>query len=199
MNVLPTDLPGVLILEPQVHRDGRGFFLESYQAARYADAGITARFVQDNHSRSMHGTLRGLHAQRRWPQCKLIRVVHGEIFDVVVDIRVGSPTFGRWTGVTLSADNFRQCYVPPNFAHGFCVVSDWADVEYKCTDFYDASDEMRLLWNDPELAIRWPVQDPLLSEKDRAASPLAVLRPLLPVYDAESPSAIAEKDERNAR
>ena len=185
MNVLPTDLPGVLILEPQVHRDDRGFFLESYQAARYADVGITARFVQDNHSRSIHGTLRGLHAQRRRPQCKLIRVVHGEIFDVVVDIRVGSPTFGRWIGVTLSADNFRQCYVPPNFAHGFCVVSDWADVEYKCTDFYDASDEMRLLWNDPELAIRWPVEHPLLSEKDRTASPLAVLRPVLPVYDAE--------------
>jgi dTDP-4-dehydrorhamnose 3,5-epimerase len=187
MKVVPTDLPGVLVVEPQVHRDERGFLLESYQAARYADAGITAPFVQDNHSRSIKGTLRGLHAQRRRPQCKLIRVLHGEIFDVVVDIRVGSPTFGRWVGITLSAENFRQCYVPRDFAHGFCVVSDWAEVEYKCTDYYDPTDELRVAWNDPELAIRWPIEDVLLSEKDREASTLAVLRPVLPVFEAATP------------
>jgi dTDP-4-dehydrorhamnose 3,5-epimerase len=180
--IIPTELPGVVVVEPEVHRDGRGFFVESYHAAKYAEAGIPARFVQDNHSRSVRGTLRGLHAQRRRPQGKLIRVVYGEIFDVVVDVRVGSPTFGRWVGFTLTAANFQQCWVPPNFAHGFCVLSDWAELEYKCTEFYDPSDEIRLLWNDPDLAITWPVRDPHLSEKDRAASSLAALRPVLPTY-----------------
>ena len=199
MNVLTTELPGVLILEPQVHRDDRGFFVESYQAARYAAAGIDVPFVQDNHSRSMQGTLRGLHAQRRRPQCKLIRVLQGEIFDVVVDVRVGSPTFGRWVGVALSAENFRQCYVPGDFAHGFCVVSEWAEVEYKCSELYDPSDEVRLLWNDPELAIRWPMREPLLSEKDRAASSLAALRPMLPTYLPQPRRTSGEKGESNGR
>ena len=181
MHFLHTALPGVLVIEPDVHRDGRGFFLETYHAEKYAAGGVAAVFVQDNHSRSVGRTLRGLHAQRRRPQGKLVRAVHGEIFDVVVDIRRGAPTFKQWIGVTLSADNFRQCYVPPGFAHGFCVLSEWAEIEYKCTDFYDPADELRLLWSDPDVAIAWPVSDPLLSDKDRAALPLAALWETLPV------------------
>jgi dTDP-4-dehydrorhamnose 3,5-epimerase len=179
---IATELPGVIVVEPTIHRDDRGFFLETYHAARYAAAGIPTQFVQDNHSRSIRGTLRGLHAQRRHPQGKLVRVVSGEVFDVVVDVRVGSPAFGRWIGVSLTAANFRQCWIPAGFAHGFCVLSDWAELEYKCTDFYDAGDEIRLLWNDPELGIRWPIEQPTLSEKDASASTLAELRPDLPVY-----------------
>jgi dTDP-4-dehydrorhamnose 3,5-epimerase len=182
MKFVETELPGVIVIEPDVHRDGRGFFLETYHTRKYAEGGIPATFVQDNHSRSVRGTLRGLHAQRRRPQGKLVRVLQGEIFDVVVDIRRGSPTFGRWIGVNLSAENFRQCYIPPNFAHGFCVTSDWAESEYKCTDFYDPADEIRLLWNDPDLGIGWPVTAPLLSEKDRAAQPLTALMDRLPAY-----------------
>ncbi|GIW42784.1 MAG: dTDP-4-dehydrorhamnose 3,5-epimerase [Candidatus Binatia bacterium] len=182
MRVVQTELPGVVVIEPEVHRDERGFFLETFHARRYAAHGLPDAFVQDNHSRSVRGTLRGLHAQLRRPQGKLVRVVAGEIWDVAVDIRRGSPWFKRWTAVTLSSANFRELYVPPGFAHGFCVTSEVAEVEYKCTDFYDPEGELRLLWNDPELAIPWPVEDPLLSPKDRAARTLRELESVLPVY-----------------
>jgi dTDP-4-dehydrorhamnose 3,5-epimerase len=189
-----TELPGVILVEPTIHRDDRGFFLESYHAARYTAAGIPGPFVQDNHSRSVRGTLRGLHAQRHRPQGKLVRAVYGEVFDVVVDIRVGSPTFGRWIGMSLTAANFRQCYVPPGFAHGFCVLSDWAELEYKCTDFYDPRDEIHLLWNDPDLAIQWPVAHPTLSEKDAAGKTLAELRPDLPACGNDPEAVIRQPD-----
>jgi len=179
MKLIPSGLPGVIIVEPDVHRDSRGFFLESYHARNYQEAGIDEVFVQDNHSRSVGGTLRGLHAQYRKPQAKLVRVLAGEIFDAAVDVRRGSPTFGRWVGVTLSAENCRQVYVPRGFAHGFYVVSEVADVEYKVTDFYDPGGELTLAWNDPEIAITWPTQSPLVSEKDRAGLPLRMLLALL--------------------
>jgi len=182
MKVLPTALPGVIVIEPDVYRDERGFFLESYHAQRYAAVGVPTGFVQDNQSRSVRGTVRGLHAQRSRPQGKLVQVLQGEIFDVVVDIRRGSPTFGRWISVALSGENFRQCYIPPDFAHGFCVTSESALFEYKCTDFYDPSDELRVLWNDPAIGVAWPVDAPHLSDKDRAAPPLAALMDVLPVY-----------------
>jgi dTDP-4-dehydrorhamnose 3,5-epimerase len=166
MKFLPTELSGVIIVEPDLYRDSRGFFLETYHAHKYAEGGIADPFVQDNHSRSVRGTLRGLHAQHAHPQGKLVRVLHGEIFDVAVDVRRGSPTFKHWLGVTLSADNFRQIYVPPGFVHGFCVVSDLAEVEYKCTDFYYPGDEMGIAWNDPDIGISWPLDHPQLSEKD---------------------------------
>jgi dTDP-4-dehydrorhamnose 3,5-epimerase len=180
MRFTPTELPEVLIIEPDVYRDARGFFLETFQERKYREGGIAAAFVQDNHSRSMRGTLRGLHAQRTRPQGKLIRVIEGEIFDVAVDIRKGSPTFRRWVGVTLSADDFRQCWVPQGFAHGFCVTSDVAEVEYKCTDLYDPADEIGFLWNDPDVGVRWPVADPILSEKDARAPTLRDLLDRLP-------------------
>lgn len=167
MRFLATELPGVILIEPDVHKDARGFFLETYHRRKYQEGGIPGDFVQDNHSHSVRGTLRGLHAQRRRPQGKLVRAVEGEIYDVAVDARPGSATFGRWTAATLSAENFRQLYVPPGFLHGFCVLSPTAQVEYKCTDFYEPADEIGVLWNDPELAIPWPVKDPVLSEKDR--------------------------------
>ena len=182
MRFVPTDLPGVLLIEPDVYRDERGFFLETYHARKYQTAGIPGVFVQDNHSRSVRGTVRGLHTQRHRPQGKLIRVLQGEIFDVAVDIRRGSPTFRRWVGVTLSAENFRQVYVPPGFAHGFCVISETADVAYKCTELYDSADEFGVLWNDPDIGIAWPVRAPLLSEKDRSAPPLVELTKVLPVF-----------------
>lgn len=172
MKVLSTDLPGVLIVEPEVFQDTRGFFLETYHARKYREAGIPEVFVQDNHSRSAQGTLRGLHAQRQHPQGKLVRVIQGEIFDVAVDIRRESPMFRRWVGITLSAENFRQVYVPPGFAHGFCVTSAVAEVEYKCTDFYDPTDEIGIVWNDPEIGIEWPIQEPILSDRDRGAARL---------------------------
>jgi dTDP-4-dehydrorhamnose 3,5-epimerase len=175
-----TDLSGVLVVEPDVHRDGRGFFLETYHAEKYRAAGIDGPFVQDNHSHSIAGTLRGLHLQVRRPQGKLIRAVEGEIFDVAVDVRVGSPTFGRWVGVTLSAENFRQCYVPAGFAHGFCVLSQIAQIEYKCTDLYDPADEIGVAWDDPAIAIPWPVREPILSHRDRHHPPLAHLMDVLP-------------------
>jgi dTDP-4-dehydrorhamnose 3,5-epimerase len=173
-----TDLPGVLLIEPDVHRDARGFFLESYQYERYAEGGVTERFVQDNHSRSGLGTLRGLHAQLKRPQGKLVRVIEGEVFDVAVDIRRGSPHFGRSTHALLSADNFLQLYVPPGFAHGFCVTSEVAQFEYKCTDFYDPADEVAIAWNDPEIAIPWPLRQPSLSAKDAVAPRLSELADL---------------------
>jgi dTDP-4-dehydrorhamnose 3,5-epimerase len=182
MRFLLTEIPGVIIVEPEVHRDSRGFFLETYQARKYQEGGIPAVFVQDNHSQSIYGTIRGLHAQLQYPQGKLVRVIEGEIYDVAVDIRRGSPTFRRWIGVTLSAENFRQCYVPPGFAHGFCVTSESAQIEYKCTDFYDPSDEISLRWDDPDLGISWPAVTPTLSPKDRAAPRLRDVMEKLPVY-----------------
>lgn len=168
MRVRETDLPGVLVIEPRVFTDPRGTFVETWRADRYGEHGMPGPFVQDNQSRSGRNTLRGLHWQWRRPQGKLVRVVEGEVFDVAVDIRPDSPTFGRWTGLILSGENFLQCYVPPGFAHGFCVLSDSAQVEYKCTDYYDAGGEGGLIWNDPDLAIDWPVSAPLLSGRDAA-------------------------------
>lgn len=182
MRVVRTELADVLIVEPDVHRDGRGFFVETYQADRYREHGIADTFVQDNHSRSVERTLRGLHLQLRRPQAKLIRVIEGEVFDVAVDVRRGSPTFGRWVAVALSADSFKQCYVPAGFAHGFCVTSAIAQVEYKCTDFYDREDEIGIAWNDPSLGITWPIRDPILSPRDRHHPRLAELGDKLPLY-----------------
>jgi len=167
MNVIETALPGVVIIEPKVFGDHRGFFLESYQEERYREAGIDAAFVQDNHSRSARGVLRGLHFQKTRPQGKLVRVTRGEVFDVAVDIDPASPTFGQHVSVLLNDENNRQFYVPPGYAHGFCVVSEIADFQYKCTDYYDPSDEGGLLWNDPDIAIDWPIDEPRLSEKDQ--------------------------------
>ena len=185
MRVVPTDIPGILIVEPAVHVDGRGFFLETYHADRYREHGIDGPFVQDNHSKSFGGTLRGLHMQLRRPQGKLVRVVNGEIFDAAVDVRPGSATFGRWVGVTLSADNFRQLYIPPGFAHGFCVMSPIAEVEYKCTTVYDRSDEIGIAWNDPALAIRWPIDLPTLSARDQQLPQLADILDQLAPYRTE--------------
>lgn len=182
MKFVETSLPGVLLVEPDIYRDSRGFFLETFHAGRYAEGGITIPFVQDNHSRSVRGTLRGLHAQRGHPQGKLVRVARGEMFDVAVDIRRGSPTFGKWIGATLSGENFRQIFVPPGFAHGFCVLSDEVDVEYKCTTFYDGGDELSIAWNDPAIGIEWPVREPLLSKKDASAPRLAEVLDLLPTF-----------------
>jgi dTDP-4-dehydrorhamnose 3,5-epimerase len=165
----PTEIPDVILVEPDVHRDARGFFLETYHREKYAAGGIDATFVQDNHSRSVRGTLRGLHAQLGKPQGKLIRVVEGEIHDVAVDIRRGSPTFGRSVGMRLGGEDFRQLWIPPGFAHGFCVVSENAHVEYKCTELYDPAAEISILWNDPDLGIDWPVRDPVVSAKDGRA------------------------------
>ena len=184
MRFVPTELPGVIVVEPDIHRDSRGFFLETYQAAKYSAGGIDGPFVQDNHSRSVAGTLRGLHLQVRHPQGKLVRAIEGEIFDVAVDVRRGSPTFGRWVGLTISADNFRQCYIPPGFAHGFAVVSPVAQVEYKCTDVYDPADELGVAWNDAAIGIAWPIAAPVLSERDARHPPLASLLDRLPVWNA---------------
>jgi dTDP-4-dehydrorhamnose 3,5-epimerase len=183
MRVVDTELPGVVVVEVDVVRDPRGFFLETYHAPKFHAMGIPGSFVQDNYSRSSRGTLRGLHLQVGRPQAKLVRVVAGEIFDVAVDLRRGSPTFGRWVGAALSAESFRQLYVPDGFAHGFAVVSDTADVEYKCTDIYDAASELCILWNDPAIAIKWPIADPLLSDRDRSAPTLMQIGDRLPVYE----------------
>jgi dTDP-4-dehydrorhamnose 3,5-epimerase len=182
VRAVPTTLPGVLLIEPDVHRDARGFFVETYQAAKYEAIGIPGPFLQDNQSRSTGGTLRGLHLQVARPQAKLIHVIEGEIFDVAVDVRRGSPAFGRWVGVTLSAGRFLQCYVPAGFAHGFAVTSDAARVEYKCTDTYDPSSEVGIAWNDPAIGIAWPFLDPLLSERDRRHPILANVMDRLPEY-----------------
>ena len=182
MRVVSTALAGVLIIEPDIHADGRGFFVETYHADRYREHGIVGPFVQDNHSRSVAGTLRGLHLQLRRPQAKLIHVIEGEIFDVAVDVRRGSPTFGQWVGETLTAENFKQVYVPPGFAHGFCVLSPIAQVEYKCTDLYDPAGELGVAWNDPALAIPWPVSQPLLSKRDARHPTLAEVADKLPVW-----------------
>ena len=182
MNILPTRLPGVLIIEPEIYRDERGWFLETYHAGKYQDGGIPLSFVQDNCSSSVRGTLRGLHAQMSRPQGKLVRVIKGEIFDVAVDIRRGSPTFASWESVSLTADNFQQIYIPPGFAHGFCVLSDVAEVEYKCTDVYAPGDEITIAWNDAQIGIQWPNHSPILSPKDTAGESLQILWDRLPDY-----------------
>ena len=161
-----TTLSGVTIVEPQVFRDNRGFFWETFHHRKYAEAGIDRAFVQDNHSHSSRGTVRGLHYQIKHAQGKLVYVVLGEIFDVAVDIRRGSPTFGKWFGIILSEENKKQLYIPEGFAHGFCVLSETADIMYKCTDFYSPEDEGGLFWADPVLGIDWPVKEPIMSEKD---------------------------------
>jgi dTDP-4-dehydrorhamnose 3,5-epimerase len=177
MKISYSKLKGCVIIEPRVFGDDRGFFLETFQASRYKqEAGIDLPFVQDNHSRSARGVLRGLHFQKTKPQGKLVRVVSGEVYDVAVDIRKGSATFGEWEGVILSEENKRQFWVPPGFAHGFVVLSDTADFEYKCTDYYDPSDEGSILWNDPDLGISWPIANPVLSTKDKSAQRLVDLR-----------------------
>jgi dTDP-4-dehydrorhamnose 3,5-epimerase len=182
MEIRELSLPGVLLLEPKVHKDPRGYFYESFRADRLTAAGVPA-FVQDNQSFSSQGTLRGLHYQLDRPQGKLIRTLRGSILDVVVDIRVGSPTFGRWLTEELSAENFRQVYVPPGYAHGFLVTSDVAEVLYKCTDYYSgAADQRGVLWNDPRLGIPWPIAQPLLSDKDRVLLPLDPARSDLPRF-----------------
>jgi dTDP-4-dehydrorhamnose 3,5-epimerase len=184
MKFQATELPGVILVEPDVHRDERGFFLETYQKARYQENGIDVEFVQDNHSASVRGTLRGLHAQLTpHPQAKLIRALSGEIFDVAVDARVGSPTFGLHTGARLSSDNHRQLYVPAGFLHGFVVLSELAEVEYKCSALYAPDCEVAVAWNDPAIAIPWPVERPVLSPRDAAAPSLTDVRERLMPYE----------------
>ena len=177
MNVINTQIEGALIIEPKVFGDERGFFLETFQAERYKEmAGIDLPFIQDNHSRSGKNVLRGLHFQKTKPQGKLVRVVRGEVFDVVVDIRQNSPSHGLWTGVILSEENKRQFWVPPGLAHGFVVLSDVADFEYKCTDYYDPTDEGCLMWNDSAIGIEWPEGiEPILSAKDQDGQTLGEL------------------------
>jgi dTDP-4-dehydrorhamnose 3,5-epimerase len=181
MKVVPTELPEVLLVEPVVHGDSRGFFYELFQSGRYAAAGIAPAFVQDNLSRSVKGTLRGLHFQEPRAQGKLVQVLRGAVFDVAVDVRRGSPRFGRWVGIELSEAGARQLWIPPGFAHGFCVLSESADFFYKCTETYSPETERTVLWNDPAIGIRWPVGEPILSGKDRIASTLADA-PVLPRY-----------------
>ncbi|MGF1458813.1 MAG: dTDP-4-dehydrorhamnose 3,5-epimerase [Leptolyngbyaceae cyanobacterium] len=176
MNVIQTEIPDVLLLEPLIHGDHRGFFMESFNHKVFAEkTGLERRFVQDNHSRSKQGILRGLHYQIQSPQGKLLRVISGKIFDVAVDLRRHSATFGQWVGEILSADNYRQLWVPEGFAHGFCVLSESADVLYKTTDYYAPQHERTLLWNDPDLAIAWPLSgaSPILSVKDQRGIPLS--------------------------
>ena len=176
MNVIPTPIEGLVVIEPKVHGDERGFFLESFNSQRYLEqAGIAVNFVQDNHSRSKYGVLRGLHFQIHHPQAKLVRCVVGEVFDVAVDLRSGSPTYGQWFSVLLSAENKKQLYVPPGFAHGFQVTTEFAEFEYKCSDYYAPGDEGGILWSDPSLAIPWPVADPIISNKDLVLPHLADL------------------------
>jgi dTDP-4-dehydrorhamnose 3,5-epimerase len=173
MQFLPTELAGLIVIEPQVFEDERGFFMETFHREKFAAAGIDFEFVQDNHSRSRQGVLRGLHYQLAHPQGKLVRAVRGSIFDVAVDLRRRSPTFGRSYGCELTESNRRQLYVPPGFAHGFCVTSDVAEVIYKCTALYCPADERTLLWNDAALGIEWPVANPIISAKDERGIPLA--------------------------
>ena len=169
MRITPCPLNGLLVIEPKVFGDARGFFLESWNRARYQEAGLTVDFVQDNCSLSRRGTLRGLHYQKPHPQGKLVSVMRGEVFDVAVDLRRGSPTFGQWHGLTLSSDNKRQFYVPPGFAHGFMVLSETALFHYKCTEYYSPQDEHTIRWDDPDLAIAWPMNNPILSHRDSQA------------------------------
>ncbi|NCO57631.1 MAG: dTDP-4-dehydrorhamnose 3,5-epimerase [Nitrospirae bacterium CG18_big_fil_WC_8_21_14_2_50_70_55] len=167
MTFRETQLPGVIEIEPELFGDARGFFMEVYQREKYRAAGIDVEFVQENHSRSALRVLRGLHYQLRHPQGKLMRAVVGEIFDVAVDLRRASPHFGEWAGAVLSAENRRLLYIPPGFAHGFCVTSEVAEVVYQCTDYYDPEDERGILWSDPEIDVHWPITQPILSRKDQ--------------------------------
>jgi len=179
---IETKLNGVVLVEPDVFNDPRGYFLETYHAGKYAEGRIAGPFVQDNFSHSVRGTLRGLHYQLKRTQGKLVMALAGRVFDVAVDIRKGSPTFGQWVGVELSGENKRQLYIPPGFAHGFCVLSETADVLYKCTDVYSPKDERGIIWNDPTLAIAWPVTEPLVSQKDRSYQALRGMHKELPSY-----------------
>lgn len=181
MKVTETSLRGVLLIEPTVHGDDRGFFMETYHLEKFQDAGIVETFVQDNHSRSARGVLRGLHYQQPNPQGKLVRCTRGALFDVAVDIRAGSPQFGSWFGAELSEENRLMLWIPPGFAHGFCAVSPVADLVYKCTALYDAANDRSIAWNDPAIGIRWPLSSPVLSSKDAAAPTLAAA-PALPRY-----------------
>jgi dTDP-4-dehydrorhamnose 3,5-epimerase len=183
LQIVETQIPGVVLIRPQVHTDARGFFFESYHQGKLAECGIRESFVQDNHSRSSRHTLRGLHYQLKHPQAKLCRVVEGEVLDVAVDIRRGSPCFGRWVSAVLSAENKQQILIPRGFAHGFLVLSESAEFLYKCTDFYYPDDEHGVAWNDPELNIAWNSTDPILSAKDRAYPVLrAIAADFLPRY-----------------
>jgi len=181
-------IPGILLVEPRVQRDERGFFFESYNSAVWNEAGIKDHLDQDNHSFSTAGVLRGLHAQLERPQAKLVRVIEGEIYDVAVDIRPGSPSFGQWVAAVLSAENFRQLYIPPGFAHGFCVQSSRAQVVYKVSGSWDPADEITIVWDDPQLAIDWPVEKPVISEKDRRGVSLVEASARLSPSDGEAES-----------
>ena len=167
MEFIRTPLEGVVVIKPKVFGDQRGFFMETYHEKLFREAGITLPFVQDNHSRSAKNVLRGLHYQVKYPQGKLVRVMNGEVFDVAVDIRRGSPNFGKWHGEILSDENMLMMYIPPGFAHGFCVLSESVDFLYKCTDLYHQEHDRGLLWNDPAMGIKWPMENPFLSEKDK--------------------------------
>ena len=183
MEFVPLELPEIILVKPDVYGDARGFFLETYHAQKYRDGGIPEPFVQDNHSFSVHGTLRGLHAQLHQPQGKLVRAIVGEIFDVAVDARPKSPSFGKWVSAVLSSENHHQLYVPPGFVHGFVVLSETAHVQYKCTDFYKKEDEIGVLWNDPDLKIDWPIAEPLLNDRDRSFPRLAEIVHRLQVWE----------------
>lgn len=183
MNLVQTPLDGVLVLEPRVFRDERGFFLETFNADRLSGTPLDTEFLQDNHSRSTAGVVRGLHYQLERPQGKLVHVARGRILDVAVDIRRGSPTFAKWFGVELSDENLRSLWIPPGFAHGFCVLSDVADVIYKCTSLYDAADDRGVVWNDPRIGISWPGSDPIVSAKDKKWLGLSDDRADLPSYE----------------
>lgn len=185
MKVTKLSIPDLLLIEPDVFEDARGFFVETYHSERYSSYGMPEKFVQDNHSKSLKGTLRGLHYQLGCPQGKLVRVTQGEIFDVAVDIRRKSPTFGQWVGVTLSGENKQQLYIPEGFAHGFCVLSETAEFLYKCTDFYSPKDERGIIWNDPDLAIDWPIKEPLISEKDGLYPKLSEMDENLPIFKGQ--------------
>ena len=194
MRITPTELPGVLIVEPRIFWDNRGHFLETFHGERYCEHGLRENFVQDNLSFSNRGVLRGLHYQIGRPQGKLVMVPDGEIYDVAVDIRVGSPHFGEWAGVRLSSVGCRQIFIPAGFAHGFCVISETASVIYKCTDYYSPADERGIRWDDPGLSIAWPVTDPIMSEKDRLYPTLSeVPAEDLPVYKETTNSEQTEK------
>ncbi len=185
MKIVRTELPGVIVIEPEVFGDNRGWFIETWSQSRYADAGISKTFVQDNVSLSGRGILRGLHFQNPKAQDKLVQVLSGEVFDVAVDIRVGSPTLGQWVGQQLSVENHRQMYIPAGFAHGFCVLSQTAIFSYKCTDYYSSSAEMGIIWNDPDIGIDWPIDAPTLSQKDIANPRLKdIPAEKLPRYEA---------------
>ena len=180
MEIIKTSIPEVIVFVPPVFTDSRGYFLETYQQQKYKAAGIPKPFVQDNQSYSTKNVLRGLHFQLRHPQGKLVRVIQGSVFDVAIDMRKNSPTFGKWHGEILSAENKRQMYVPENFAHGFCVLSDSAEFVYKCTDFYVPGDEVGLIWNDPQIGVKWPIEQPILSDKDAVLPSWADVLELLP-------------------